>query len=70
MILAKQKVEEDTRKFENDIALAWHIEAFGRQKRLPKLEKILKDIRKQPKKKNSKGDEILRAMAREQGVIV
>lgn len=29
--------------------LAWHIEAFGRQKKLPKLKSILKDTK--PKKK-------------------
>lgn len=70
MLLIKQKRERETAAFEKDITLAWHIEAFSRQKKLPKLEKILKDIRRKPKQKNSKGDEILKAMAREQGVII
>lgn len=70
MLLVKQKREKETSEFEKDITLAWHIEAFSRQKKLPKLEKILKDIRRKPKQKNFKGDEILKAMAREQGVII
>lgn len=33
-------------RLEEAITLAYHVEAFGRKKRLPKLEKILADIRK------------------------
>ena len=69
-LLAKQKRESEQRKFENDLTLAWHIEAFGRQKRLPKLEKILKDARRKPKKTDSWSDAILKAMAAEKGVII
>lgn len=69
-LLAKQKRERETRQFENNITLAWHTEAFARQKRLPNLSKVLKDIRKKPKKKNSAGDVVLKAMAAEQGIII
>lgn len=50
------------------IFLAWHIEAFARQKRLPNLERVIRDAHKT--KSNSKSDEILKAMAREKGVII
>lgn len=69
-LLAKQKHERETRQFEDNITLAWHTEAFARQKRLPNLSKVLKDIRKKPKKKNSAGDVVLKAMAAEQGIII
>ena len=46
MLLAKQKRERETRLFEDNITLAWHTEAFARQKKLPILSKILKDVRK------------------------
>jgi hypothetical protein len=43
---------------------------LARQKKLPSLEKLLKDVRKKPKKKNSASDAILKAMAAEKGVII
>ena len=43
MLLAKQKRERETRLFEDNITLAWHTEAFARQKKLPSLSKVLKD---------------------------
>ena len=70
VLLAKQKREREQQQFENDLVLAWHIEAFGRQKRLPKREKILKDARRKPKKTDSRSDAILKAMAAEKGVII
>lgn len=69
-ILAKQRKESETRQFESLIALAWHTEAFARQKRLPRLEKVLKDIRRKPKKQNTVSDQILRAMAAEKGIKI
>ena len=61
----------EQREFESKLTLAWHIEAFSRQKRLPSLEKILKDARRKPRKKSgSRSDAILKAMAAEQGVII
>lgn len=38
------------------IYLAWHIEAFARQKQLPKLEKLLRTRKKPAKKQLSKAD--------------
>ena len=70
-LIAKAKLQQEQRAFESDLTLAWHIEAFSRQKRLPKLEKLLKDARKKPKKnKDSRSDAILKAMAAEKGVII
>ena len=37
---------------------------------MPILSKILKDVRKKPKKTNSAGDAVLKAMAAEQGIII
>ena len=70
VLIAKQRKEAQTREFENSIALAWHIEAFARQKKLPQLDKVLRNIRKKSKKTNSVSDRILRAMAAEKGVII
>ena len=69
-LLAKQKREKRYQGFEDLLSLAWHTEAFSRQKKLPRLEKILKDVRRKPKKKNSASDAILKAMAAEKGVIL
>ena len=69
-LLAKQKREKRYQEFEDLLSLAWHTEAFSRQKKLPRLEKILKDVRRKPKKKNSASDAILKAMAAEKGVIL
>ena len=40
------------------IYLAWHIEAFARQKRLPKLDKILRETtkKKKPRRQMNKAD--------------
>jgi len=57
-------------RFEESLCLAWHTEAFARQKKLPLLNKVLKDSRKKDTKASSKGDAILRAMAAEKGVII
>ena len=70
-LLVKGKRESEQRAFESNLTLAWHIEAFSRQKRLPSLEKVLKDARRKPKKKaDSRSDAILKAMAAEQGVTI
>lgn len=69
-LIAKQKTKENQDRFENDLCLAWHVEAFGRQKKLPKLEKVLKDARTPKRKQISRSDAILRAMAAEKGVII
>lgn len=69
-LIAKFRNEKITNEFERIITLAWHTEAFSRQKKLPKLDRVLKDIRKKPKKQNTKSDEILKAMAREKGVEI
>lgn len=71
LLLSKQKAAREQKDFEKDLCLAWHTEAFARQKKLPSLEKILRDSRKKPKQRqNNKSDAILRAMAAEKGVKV
>ena len=69
-LLDKQKQKRDQDEYENMLCLAWHTEAFARQKRLPTLGKVLRDARKKPKKQANKSDAILKAMAAEKGIIV
>lgn len=69
-VVGRKVQEQRYTEFENIITLAWHIEAFARQKKMPKLNKLLKDIRKKPKKSSSASDAILRAMAAEKGVKI
>lgn len=69
-LLAQQKQRRDQDEFENLLCLAWHTEAFARQKRLPTLGKVLRDAKKKPKKHGSKSDAILKAMAAEKGVVI
>ena len=69
-LLAKQKANDNQERFEELLTLAWHVEAFARQKKLPKLEKVIKDARKPRKKEVSRSDAILKKMAAEKGVIL
>ncbi len=69
-LLVKQKQKSNQDGFEDLLCLAWHTEAFARQKRLPTLGKVLRDARKKPKKLVSRSDAILKAMAAEKGVII
>ena len=69
-LIVKQQKENKIQSFENILALAWHTEAFARQKRLPKLEKIIKDVRRKPIQKDSPGDRVLKAMALEKGIVI
>ena len=70
MLIAKQKNFERQEQFESELTLAWHIEALARQKKLPKLDKLIRDSRKPKKNTVSKSDLILKAMAAEKGVII
>lgn len=70
MLIAKQKNFERQEQFESELTLAWHIEAFARQKKLPRLDKLIRDSRKPKKNVVSKSDLILKAMAAEKGVII
>lgn len=70
-LLAKQKKQKGQEEFESLLTLSWHIEAFARQKKLPRLDKLLKDAKRSTKSHTvSKGDAILKAMAAEKGVII
>lgn len=69
-VAGRQMQERRNCDFEDVIALAWHVEAFARQKRLPSLNKLIKDIRHKPKKQDSRSDTILKAMAAAKGVTI
>ena len=67
-VIGRQVQEKRYTEFENIIALAWHTEAFARQKKMPRLNRLFKDIRKPVKNSNSSSDAILKAMALEKGI--
>ena len=67
-LLCEQVIEKNKRDIDELIFVAWHVEAFARQKRLPNLTQLIKDTHR--KKNTSRADEILKAMAREKGVIL
>ena len=67
-LLCEQTLEKRKYDAHNLITLAWHTEAFARQKRLPRLETLLKEIDSGKRKDNA--DDILKAMARAKGVII
>ncbi len=70
-LIAKQKKKTEQTEFENLLCLAWHTEALARQKRLPRLEKLINEARTKPNQKaSSKSDAILKAMAAEKGVLI
>lgn len=69
-LLADREKERQYQDFERILTLAWHVEAFSRQRKLPSLERIIKDVRRKPKKTDDKGDVVLRAMAAEKGVKI
>lgn len=68
--MAESYVATDKTRLRHEITQAYYTEVFARYKKLPKLEKVLKDIGKPSRKTCSKGDMILRAMAKEKGVDV
>lgn len=70
-LIAKHKRQAEQLNFENMLTLAWHTEALARQRKLPRLEKLLREARKKPNSKaSSKSDAILKAMAAAKGVII
>lgn len=52
------------------LSLAWYIEAFSRQKRLPKLEKILRQTNKTKKQNKSLSKNELIQIAKSKGLKV
>lgn len=55
----------------SNLALAWHVEAFARSKRLPKLEKLLRQIERQKLPEQTPDDmlEVLRSIDGGQGMM-
>ena len=69
-LIAENYAFEAKEELKRDITQAYYTEYFARHKKLPKLSKVLKDIDKPQKQTMSKGDMVLKAMAREKGVIM
>ena len=67
-LMCEQLVEKNKRRIDELLFMAWHTEAFARQKRLPSFDRLLKDAHSP--KNNSLSDAILKAMAKEKGVIL
>lgn len=67
--MCEQIVDQNKREIDQLLFLAWHTEAFARHKKLPSLERVIKDAHK-PKNADTRSDFILKAMAREKGVIL
>ncbi len=59
---------QEKEELKRNITQAYYTEYFARHKKLPKLAKVLKDIDKPQEQIMSKGDMVLREMAREKGV--
>lgn len=68
-LFCKQLSEQRKFAIQSMLSLAWHTEAFARQKRLPQLKAILKSV-DNDKQVVDKADLILKKMAREKGVII
>jgi hypothetical protein len=69
-LIAENYAFEAKEELKRNITQAYYTEYFARHKKLPKLFKVLKDIDKPQKQAMSKGDIVLKAMAREKGVIM
>jgi len=69
-LIGESKAEKEKAELKKAIITAYYTEAFARHKRLPKLDKVLKSLDKPAKKTLSKGDMLLKAMAKEKGVNI
>lgn len=70
LLTAKAREEQEKNEMRKIVIQAHTSESFSRVKKLPKLHKLLKEIDNPSKSKQTKGDMVLRAMAREKGVII
>lgn len=61
---------KQTERRQELLSLAWYIEAFSRQKRLPKLEKILRQTNKKQKQKKQITKTELIQIAKSKGLKV
>ncbi len=62
--------EEKSERRQELIYLAWHVEAFARQKRLPSLKKVLKDSEIKKKTSSRLSIEQLIKVAKSKGLKV
>lgn len=68
-LIAENYAFKEKEQIKYGITVAYYNEYFARHKKLPKLDKILKNI-DNPTKHQSKGDMVLIAMAKEKGVNI
>lgn len=68
--MLKQKEIKATEELKQLVIATYIGESLARQKRLPKLEKLLKELDPKETYKFSKGDQILLQMAKDKGVDV
>lgn len=64
--LCDRKIKEQDEESQKLVTLAWYIEAFARQNKLPKLETLFKTPKK--KKENKLSDDELIELARKKGM--
>ena len=69
-LIAENFAFQTKEELKRNITQAYYTEYFARHKKLPKLSKVLKDIDKPQKQTMSKGDMVLRAMARDKGIKI
>jgi hypothetical protein len=53
-LILKNHEDQYKNKINELLFVAWHVEAFARQKKLPKLSKIITDKKKKPVKKDNR----------------
>ena len=69
-LIAQSKAEKEKADIKKAVIGAYYTEAFARYKRLPKLNKVLKDIDRPATKTLNKGDLVLKAMAKDKGINI
>lgn len=69
-LIAEQVAYKQKEQLKQSLIAAYYTESFARQKRLPKLQKVLDGIDKKQKNTLSKGDILLKMMAKEKGVKI
>lgn len=68
-LIAENYAFQTKEELKLEITQAYYTEYFARHKKLPRLEKVLKDLDK-PNRSQSRGDMVLRAMAKAKGVTI
>jgi hypothetical protein len=64
MLMTEGYLRKRQQQVQDMLYISWHVEAFARQKKLPKLEVILKTRAKQIKKRETDMDELIQTAKR------